>query len=45
MRTEATTDVEGEEELREMIEEADLDQDGKVSQEEFFNIMKKTCLY
>lgn len=30
-----------EEELREMIERADLDGDGAISQEEFFNIMTK----
>lgn len=33
------------EELREMIEEADLDGDGEVNQEEFLRIMKKTSLY
>ncbi|XP_055923933.1 uncharacterized protein LOC129954207 [Eupeodes corollae] len=33
------------EELREMIDEADLDNDGEVSQEEFLRIMKKTSLY
>ena len=34
-----------EEELREMIEEADRDGDGEVNQEEFLRIMKKTSLY
>ncbi|XP_036346959.1 caltractin-like [Rhagoletis pomonella] len=33
------------EELREMIDEADLDHDGVVNQDEFFRIMKKTSLY
>lgn len=33
------------EELREMITEADLDGDGEVNQEEFLRIMKKTSLY
>ncbi|GFT50130.1 centrin-1 [Nephila pilipes] len=33
------------EELREMITEADRDGDGEVNQEEFLRIMKKTCLY
>lgn len=33
------------EELREMIDEADLDNDGEVNQEEFLRIMKKTSLY
>lgn len=33
------------EELQEMIDEADLDGDGEVSQEEFLRIMKKTSLY
>ncbi|KAF4533354.1 hypothetical protein B566_EDAN002751 [Ephemera danica] len=33
------------EELQEMIDEADGDNDGKVSQDEFLKIMKKTCLY
>lgn len=33
------------EELREMISEADLDGDGQVDQSEFLRIMKKTCLY
>lgn len=28
-----------------MIEEADRDGDGEVSQQEFLRIMKKTCLY
>lgn len=32
-------------ELREMISEADLDGDGQVDQSEFLRIMKKTCLY
>lgn len=32
-------------ELREMISEADLDGDGQVDQNEFLRIMKKTCLY
>jgi centrin-1 len=31
-------------ELREMIEEADKDQDGEISEEEFFRIMKKSNL-
>lgn len=34
-----------EEELKEMITEADLDGDGQVNQDEFFKIMKKTSLY
>ena len=34
-----------EEELKEMIEEADHDKDGAVNQEDFLRIMKKTCLY
>ena len=34
-----------EEELREMIVEADQDNDGEISQDEFLRIMKKTCLY
>ena len=34
-----------EEELREMIQEADQDSDGEINQEEFLRIMKKTCLY
>jgi centrin-2/centrin-1 len=34
-----------EEELKEMIEEADHDKDGEVNQEDFLRIMKKTCLY
>ena len=34
-----------EEELMEMIEEADLDGDGEIDQDEFFNIMKKTNIY
>lgn len=33
------------EELQEMIDEADRDGDGEISQEEFFRIMKKTSLY
>merc|ERR1711902_129037 len=33
------------EELKEMIEEADRDGDGEVSQDEFLRIMKKTSLY
>ena len=33
------------EELQEMIEEADRDGDNEVSQEEFLRIMKKTSLY
>lgn len=33
------------EELREMIDEADLDNDGVVNQDEFLRIMKKTNLY
>ena len=33
------------EELREMIQEADQDNDGEINQEEFLRIMKKTCLY
>ena len=33
------------EEIREMIEEADRDGDGAVNQEEFFRIMKKTSLF
>lgn len=33
------------EELKEMIEEADLDGDGEVNQDEFLRIMKKTSLY
>ena len=33
------------EELMEMIEEADRDGDGEVSQEEFLRIMKKTNLF
>ncbi|XP_055710544.1 uncharacterized protein LOC129806174 isoform X1 [Phlebotomus papatasi] len=33
------------EELREMLDEADLDGDGEVNQDEFLRIMKKTSLY
>jgi Ca2+-binding EF-hand superfamily protein len=33
------------EELQEMIDEADRDGDGEVSEEEFIRIMKKTSLY
>ncbi|KAL2720079.1 caltractin [Vespula squamosa] len=33
------------EELQEMIDEADKDGDGEISQEEFMRIMRKTCLY
>lgn len=33
------------EELQEMIEEADLDGDGEVNEEEFLRVMKKTSLY
>lgn len=33
------------EELREMLEEADLDGDGEVNEEEFLRVMKKTSLY
>lgn len=33
------------EELKEMIQEADQDNDGEVNQDEFLRIMKKTCLY
>lgn len=33
------------EELQEMIDEADRDGDGEINQEEFFRIMKKTSLY
>ncbi|KAL0481388.1 caltractin [Acrasis kona] len=32
-------------ELREMIEEADKDQDNEISEEEFFRIMKKTNIF
>ena len=38
---EAITD----EELQEMIDEADLDGDGEINQDEFLRIMKKTNLY
>jgi Ca2+-binding EF-hand superfamily protein len=33
------------EELAEMIEEADRDGDGEISEEEFMRIMRKTSLY
>ena len=33
------------EELQEMLEEADRDGDGQVSEEEFLRMMKKTSLY
>lgn len=33
------------EEIQEMIDEADRDGDGEISQEEFLRIMRKTCLY
>jgi len=33
------------EELQEMIDEADRDGDGEVNQDEFLRIMKKTSLY
>ena len=33
------------EELQEMIDEADRDGDGEVNEEEFFRIMKKTSLF
>lgn len=33
------------EEIQEMIDEADRDGDGQVSEEEFFRIMKKTSLF
>ncbi|XP_043983036.1 caltractin isoform X2 [Gambusia affinis] len=33
------------EELQEMIDEADRDGDGEVNEQEFLRIMKKTCLY
>ena len=33
------------EELQEMIEEADRDGDGEVNEEEFFRIMKKTAVF
>lgn len=35
----------GDEELKEMIDEADLTGDGTVNRDEFLRIMKKTCLY
>lgn len=38
---EALTD----EELQEMMDEANVDQDGEISEEEFFRIMKKTELW
>lgn len=34
-----------EEELQEMIDEADRDGDGEISEEEFIRIMKKTNLF
>eukprot|EP00339_Tiarina_fusa_P021088 CAMPEP_0117033350 /NCGR_PEP_ID=MMETSP0472-20121206/23837_1 /TAXON_ID=693140 ORGANISM="Tiarina fusus, Strain LIS" /NCGR_SAMPLE_ID=MMETSP0472 /ASSEMBLY_ACC=CAM_ASM_000603 /LENGTH=36 /DNA_ID= /DNA_START= /DNA_END= /DNA_ORIENTATION= len=34
-----------EEELAEMIEEADRDGDGEINEEEFIRIMKKTNLF
>lgn len=34
-----------EEELQEMIDEADLDHDGEINEQEFLRIMKKTSLY
>ena len=33
------------EELQEMIDEADLDHDGEINEQEFLRIMKKTSLY
>ncbi len=33
------------EELQEMIDEADRDGDGEVNEEEFYRIMKKTSLF
>lgn len=33
------------EEIQEMIDEADRDGDGEISQEEFLRIMRKACLY
>lgn len=33
------------EEIQEMIDEADKDGDGEISQEEFLKIMRKACLY
>lgn len=33
------------EEIQEMIDEADRDGDGEISEDEFLRIMKKTCLY
>lgn len=33
------------EELQEMIDEADLDHDGEINEAEFLRIMKKTSLY
>merc|ERR1712018_1032133 len=35
----------GDEELQEMIDEADRDGDGQISEDEFLRIMKKTSLY
>ena len=34
-----------ESELQEMIDEADLDHDGEINEQEFLRIMKKTSLY
>ena len=34
-----------EDELAEMIEEADKDQDGEIGEEDFIRIMKKTNLF
>lgn len=34
-----------EEEIQEMIDEADLDHDGEINEAEFLRIMKKTSLY
>jgi centrin-1 len=33
------------EELQEMIEEADRDGDGEINEEEFLRVMKKTSLF